>query len=94
VRATIRLGTADEIDHRFAVKMEVGFVNQDHGVGCALAISIKLLARGHAAGRAVGIGDGDDLGARRDGREQALEGKLQVVASEHRDDTLASVAEA
>ena len=77
--------TADEIDHRFAVEMKVRFVDQHHRVRRAARDFDKLRARGHGARRAVGIGDGDDLGARRDGGEQALEGKLQIVRGLHSD---------
>ena len=77
---------ADQIDHRFAVEVEVGFIDQQHGVRRAASDLEKLRARGDGAGRAVGIGDGDDFGARRDGGEQALEGKLKIVGGLHRDD--------
>ena len=45
----------------------------------------QLRARGRRAGRAVGVGDGDDFCARSDGGEEALEGELQIVGGLHRD---------
>ena len=67
------------------MKMKVGFIDQHNGLGRAAGDFKQLRARGRGAGRAIGIGDGDDLGARRDGREKALEGKLQVVSGLHGD---------
>ena len=87
MRATIKIGhCADQIHDRLAVEMEVGFVDQQDCLRRAACDLENLLASGHGARRAVGIGDGDDLGARRDGGEQALEGKLQIVGGLHGDD--------
>ena len=48
---------ADQIHDRLAVEMEVSFIDQQHRMRRALRKFQQLRARGHGAGRAVGIGD-------------------------------------
>ena len=67
------------------MEVEVGLIDQQHGLRRAMGNFNQLRARGDGAGRAVGIGDGDDLGARGDGREQALAGEFEVAGSLDRD---------
>ena len=59
--------------------MEVGLVHQHNGLGRAAGYFHKLRARRHGAGKAVGIGDGDDAGLRGNGGEQSLVGELEIV---------------
>ena len=67
------------------MEMEVGLIDQNGRMGRVVSDLDNLRACGHGARRAVGIGDGDDLGPRGDGGEETFEGKLQIVRGLHRD---------
>src|SRR5580704_5673232 len=64
---------AYEIEHGVTVEMEVGFVDQDHGVWSGVDYFQKCIAADGLSGWTVGIGDGDHSCCRRDAGKEAVE---------------------
>ena len=59
------------------MEVEVGLIDQHDGVRGGGADGQQVLATHDSAGGVVGRGDDDELGARSDGGEKSLEGKLE-----------------
>ena len=76
----------DEIDHGFAVEMEVCLVYQNCGMRSGLDDADQIFTASCLAGGTIGIGDGDEPSGRRDGAEQRLERKAKPVFCSDPDD--------